>query len=79
MGHDECELQGISQLVAMLIQIMPTNLPTQMKEEGAKMLAESMQKEAERQSELTGLKKELILEATLQFFEQQLQRQRVLH
>ncbi|CAI1726410.1 MULTISPECIES: hypothetical protein [Serratia] len=75
MGYNEDE----SQLVAMLIKIMPTNLSIKMKEEGAKILAESMKKEVERQSELTGLKKELILEATLQFFEQQLQRQRVLH
>lgn len=75
MGHNEDE----SHLVAMLIQIMPTNLSIKMKEEAAKMLAESMQKEAERQSELTGLKKELIIDAALMVMTKQLQRQETLH
>lgn len=75
MGHNEDE----SHLVAMLIQIMPTNLSIKMKEEAAKILAESMQKEAERQSELTGLKKELIIDAALLVMTKQLQRQETLH
>ncbi|MER2966543.1 hypothetical protein [Serratia ureilytica] len=75
MVHNEDE----SHLVAMLIQIMPKNLSIKMKEEAAKMLAESMQKEAERQSELTGLKKELIMDAALMVMTKQLQRQETLH
>ncbi|HDZ2090735.1 TPA: hypothetical protein RRZ88_005446, partial [Klebsiella pneumoniae] len=56
----------MTELESLFYEMMPGHIAHAMKIEGAKILAESTQKEAERQSTLTGLSPELIIQTAIQ-------------
>ncbi|HBY7471635.1 TPA: hypothetical protein MI661_14310 [Klebsiella pneumoniae] len=69
----------MTELESLFYEMMPGHIAHAMKIEGAKILAESTQKEAERQSTLTGLSPELIIQTAIQAISMQMKTWQVVH
>ncbi|MEG8792286.1 hypothetical protein U4R25_18330 [Klebsiella pneumoniae] len=69
----------MTELESLFYEMMPGHIAHAMKIEGAKILAESTQKEAERQSALTGLAPELIIQTAIQAISMQLKQHNNIH
>ncbi|CAM6300909.1 MULTISPECIES: hypothetical protein [Klebsiella pneumoniae complex] len=69
----------MTELESLFYEMMPGHIAHAMKIEGAKILAESTQKEAERQSALTGLSPELIIQTAIKAISMQLKQQNSIH
>lgn len=69
----------MTELESLFYEMMPVHIAHATKVKGAKILAESTQKEAERQSELTGLDPELIIKTAILAISMQLKQDTNLH
>ncbi|MCX9990990.1 hypothetical protein LAD61_02330 [Klebsiella pneumoniae] len=69
----------MTELESLFYEMMPGHIAHATKIEGAKILAESTQKEAERQAALTGLASELIIQTAIQAISMQLKQQNSIH
>lgn len=69
----------MTELESLFYEMMPAHIAHKTKIEGAKILAESTQKEAERQSALTGLAPELIIQTAIQEISMQLKQHNNIH
>ncbi|EIX9133890.1 hypothetical protein [Klebsiella pneumoniae] len=69
----------MTELESLFYEMMPAHIAHKTKIEGAKILAESTQKEAERQSLLTGLSSELIIQTAIQAISMRMKNWQVVH